>query len=153
MEHNYGKIITAFLAVMIGVFAIISFVPNIELAIGFMSITFGIVAIIWASRARNSLSPGTSLREYTTYFLWSLILIMFFSVWDLLINIFQWEGFLLYPKYFFISIAYLVFFYTSYKILYIGKQFGIQSQVARMDLSKKVIQKNKSNKSRKKKKS
>ena len=134
---NYGKVVLAFLAVLFGVFAIIQFVPDVELAVDFLSLTFGLVAIFWTFRARGSLSPGTSLREYTSYFLWSLMLIFIYSVWGTLEYILNWTGYWVYPKYFMISIAYLIFVFAAYKILYLGKEFGFQPQVERMNLKKK----------------
>ncbi len=137
MKTNYGKVLTAFLAVLFGVFAIIQFVPDVELAIDFLSLTFGIVAIFWTYRAKASLSVGTSLREYTSYFLWSLVLIFVYSVWDTLEYILNWTGYWVYPKYFMISISYLIFVFAAYKILYLGKEFGFLPQVERMNLKKK----------------
>jgi hypothetical protein len=134
MNKDTGKLLTALLAVSFGVFALIRFVPNIELAIDFLSLTFGLVAIIWTYRAKVSLSPGTSLRDYTNYFLYSLVFIVLFSVWDTLIFLFGWEGVLVYPKYFLITIAYLIFVFAAYKILYLGKQFGFKQQVKKMKL-------------------
>ena len=136
MNKQYGKIFTAVLAVLFGVYALIQLVPDAELAIGFISLTFGLTAIIWTYRAKMSLSKGTSLRDYTTYFLFSLIFIVLFSTWDILISVFQWEGSLIYPKYFLITISYLIFAFTGYKILSLGKQFGFQPQVKRMKLKK-----------------
>jgi len=135
--NNFGKVLTAFLAVLFGVFAIIQFVSDIELTIDFLSLSFGIVAILWTYRAKYSLSAGTSLREYTSYFLWSLILIFVYSVWGTLEHILSWTGYWIYPKYFMISIAYLIFVFAAYKILYLGKQFGFQPQVEKMNLKKK----------------
>ncbi len=137
MKQEYGKVFTALLAVLFGVFALIRFVADVRLAIGFLSLTFGLVAIIWTYRAMSSLSPGTSLRDYTHYFLWSLIFIMLFSVWDTLVILFQWTGAAVYPKYFLITIAYLIFVFTGYKILYLGKQFGFQPQVLKMGLKQR----------------
>ena len=136
MEKEQGKILTALLAVLFGVFALIRFIPDVELTIGFLSLTFGLTAIFWTYRAKTSLSEGTSLRDYTNYFLWSLIFIVLFLVWDTLIKLFNWQGALVYPKYFLITIAYLIFFFTGYKILYLGKQFGFRDQVARMGIKK-----------------
>lgn len=137
MNKDHGKILTAFLAVLFGVFAIIQFVPDVELVVGFLSLTFGILAIIWTIRARCSLSPGTSLRDYATYFLLSLLLIVAFSVWDTLILLFDMKGAAIYPKYVLITLAYLVFVFASYNILCLGKQFGFKPQVARMNLKQK----------------
>ncbi len=136
MKKEQGQLLTAFLAVLFGVFALIRFVPDVQLVIGLLSITFGIVAMVWTHRAKRSLSAGTSLREYTNLFFFSLVFIFLFSLWDTLGIIFLWQGNLVYPKYFLITIAYLVFVFAAYKILYLGKQFGFTLQVAKMDLEK-----------------
>lgn len=137
MKKERGKLFTALLAVLFGVFALIRFVPVAELAIGFLSLTFGIVAIIWTYRAKTSLSKGTELRDYANYFLYSLVFIVLFSIWDTLIFLFEWEGMLAYPKYFLITIAYLIFVFAAYKILYVGKLFGFQPQVKKMKESER----------------
>ena len=140
-------ILTAFLAVLFGVFALIIFVPNVELVIGLLSLTFGIVAIIWTYRAKRSLSPGTTLRDYTNYFLLSLLYIVLYAAWDIFIVLTGVEGIWIYPKYYLITMAYLVFAFAGYKILYMGKQFGFKAQVSNMNLNKQV-----KNKIKKKKK-
>jgi hypothetical protein len=136
LKKEHGQILTALLAVLFGIFGLVRFVPVVELSIGFLSLTFGILAIIWALRARASLSVGTALRGYVSYFLLALIFIVCYSIWDTLIFLFQWEGILKYPKHFLIIVSYLIFVFASYKILYLGKQFGFKPQVAKMDLKK-----------------
>ena len=138
MDGGYGKLLTALLAVLFGVFALIMFVPVIELVIGFLSLTFGVLGIIWALRAKLSLSKGTMLRDYANYFLFALIFIVLFSVWDTLIILLDWTGYLVYPKYFLITVAYLIFVLAAYKILYLGKQFGFKSQVKKMKFKEPV---------------
>ena len=140
---DYGKILTALLAVLFGVFALVMFVPSVELVIGFLSLTFGVLGIIWALRAKLSLSKGTMLGDYASYFFFALIFIVLYSFWDTLILLAGWEGILLYPKYFLITIAYLIFVFAAYKMLHLGKQFGFKSQVQKMDLkeTKKTVKK------------
>lgn len=138
MKHEYGKVLTALLAVLFGVFALIRFVPAIDVVIGFLSLTFGLVAIFWTYRAKASLSEGTALQEYAQYFHLALVFILLFSVWDTLIILFQWDGVLLYPRYFLITLSYLVFVFAAYKILYLGKQFGFRQRVKEMKLKKKT---------------
>jgi hypothetical protein len=137
MEGNYGKILTALLAVLFGVFALVVFVPGVELVVGFLSLTFGVLGIIWALRAQQTLSKGTLLRDYANYFLFSLIFIVAYSFWDTLVVVFGWKGGLVYPKFFLITVAYLIFVFAAYKILHLGKQFGFKPQVQKMKLGKK----------------
>ena len=133
---NYGKTITALISILFGIFALFIFLPALELIVGFLSLTFGIVAIIYALRAKLSLSKGTELKQYASYYLSALISIVFFSIWDTLIFLFGWSGFLVFPKYFFLTFSYLVFVFTSYKIMMLGKQFGFKEQVNKMNLKK-----------------
>ena len=133
---NYGKTITALISILFGIFALFIFLPALELIVGFLSLTFGIVAIIYALRAKLSLSKGTELKQYASYYLSALISIVFFSIWDTLIFLFGWSGFLAFPKYFFLTFSYLVFVFTSYKIMKLGKQFGFKEQVSKMNLKK-----------------
>ncbi|HIJ10689.1 TPA: hypothetical protein HA278_01400 [Candidatus Woesearchaeota archaeon] len=154
MNKDIGKLLTAFLAVLFGVFGLIKFVQDVELVIGLLSLTFGLVAIMWTYRAMASLSKGTSLRDYAFYFLLSLIFIILFSIWDTAILLFQLQGSFVYPKYFLITIAYLIFSFTSYKILQLGKQFGFHFQVNKMSAikeNKKGIKKTTKKSSTKKK--
>lgn len=127
-------------AIVLSLFAIFRLVPNIEIAIGFVTISFGILAIIWTSIARNNLSVGSSLRSYTTSFLFCLVFILLFSLWQTFGIIFSWEGLIVIPKYIFITISYLIFSYAAYKIWEMGKEFGFKTEAAKI---KKVIQEKK----------
>ena len=151
MTGDYGKIFTALLAVFFGVFALIAFVPRVDLIIGFLSLTFGVLGIIWALRAKFSLSKGTMLRDYANYFLFSLIFIVAYSFWDTLVVLFEWKGALVYPKFFLITVAYLIFVFAAYKILHLGRQFGFKPQVKKMHLNTPSV-KVKSKKQKKSKK-
>ena len=132
MGNERMKFWTALMCVLFGVFGLITIVPEAELAIKFLSLTFGIVAIIWAKRAKASLSPGTLLKDYTSYFLNALILIVLFLVWDTLSTLLYWEGAIVFPQYLFLTSSFLVFVFASYKILVVGKVFGFQSQIKQM---------------------
>lgn len=134
------EIIPALIAIILGLVAIFKLVLNMEIAIGFMTITFGILAVIWTAMAKKSLSKGSSLEKYTTKFLFCLIFILAFSVWQILQNLFYWEGFIVYPKYFFIAVAYLIFMIAAYQILHIGKEFGFREQAKKIE---KVMKKKK----------
>ena len=125
MKNNLG-IIFAVIAILFGLYAIIIFTPTIDLAIGLISLTFGVLAIIWILRAQVSLSPGSSLREFTIYFTWCLLLLILFSVWQTLANFLSWTGLLYNLQYIFISIAYVVFVGAAYKILQLGREFGFE---------------------------
>ena len=73
---NKIPIIVAFVAVIVGLTAVIKLTSDVsaELTIGLVSLTFGLTAIMWTLKARNRLSVGSSLRRYTTNFVFCLIL-------------------------------------------------------------------------------
>ena len=137
MKKELGKIFTILISVLFGVFALLTWVPVADLAISFLTLALGAVAIIWTYKAMSTLSHGTSLREYTFYFLTSLIFIVLFSIWDTIILIFSPQGSLVYPKQFLITLTYAVFLLASYKILYVGREFGFKEQVSEMNLPKR----------------
>lgn len=126
------KIIFACIAIVAGIAAITKILGNAELIIAFMSLTFGILAIIWTLMAHNSLSPGSSLRSYTGYFLACLILILVSSVWSSALKIFSLKGFSHYVGYLFVTLAYLVFVVAAHKIYYLGKEFGFQREASKI---------------------
>lgn len=126
------KIIFALVGILAGVIAIIKIVGTPSLTIAFMSLTFGIMAIIWTSMAHNSLSPGSSLRSYTGYFLVCLILVMLFSIWDGVVKVFNLTGNWLYTEYVFLTLAYIVFATAANKIYHLGKEFGFQKEAAKI---------------------
>src|SRR3989344_5406529 len=126
-------VVIALIAIIGGLFGLITIVgKDIPLFIGLASLAFGITALFFTFKARGILSKGSSLRDYTTSFALCLMFILFFSIWDMLIDLFQWEKSLLYPKYFFITLAYFVFVYTSYRIFNLGKEFGFTEQADRI---------------------
>lgn len=118
------KVIIALVAVLVGLSAILKLVSEFEIAIGLISLTFGVLAIIWVYRAKNSLSEGSSLKEYAALFMYCLILIIAYSSWEILEKLFSLTGYFAYPKYFLISWAYLMFVFTAYKMLRLSKEFG-----------------------------
>ncbi|MDO8628323.1 MAG: hypothetical protein Q7R56_01055 [Nanoarchaeota archaeon] len=127
------KVLITVLGIIAGLFGLINIVgQDLSLFIGLCSLSFGITALFFTLKARSVLSKGSSLREYTTSFAFCLILILIFSIWDTLIDLFQWKATLIYPKYFFITLAYFVFVYTSYRIFNIGKEFGFVKQAEKI---------------------
>src|SRR3989344_9297987 len=123
-------VVVALIAVASGLFTIFSLVGDTEIAVGFVTISFGILAIIWTSMAVKSLSKGSSLRRHTTNFLFCLLFILLFTIWHTLSKLFMWREtineFMLYPGYFFLVVAFLIFVATSYQILMLGKEFGFE---------------------------
>ncbi|MBI5391990.1 hypothetical protein HZB00_03220 [Candidatus Woesearchaeota archaeon] len=116
--------IFAFVAVIGGLFALFSLLPTRELAVGFLSLTFGVLAVIWTGMAFSSLARGSSLRSYTAKFLISLILVIVFSAISAVHDFFPANVVLLYAGYITIILAYIMFVMAAHDILKIGKEFG-----------------------------
>ncbi len=143
MKKSIGTIL-GFIGVAAGLIAIFRIVVDTEVAIGFVTISFGVLAIIWTSMAINSLSKGSSLRKHTSNFLLCLIFVLLFSMWHTLSKLLRWREtvneVMLYPGYLFITLAFLIFVVTSYQILTMGKEFGFEKQAKEI---KKIMEKNK----------
>lgn len=128
------------IVIIIGIFTIFKIVKDLEVAIGLFSLSFGVLAIIWTFMAVKSLSKGSSLRTYAISFLFCLIAILLFSIWNLFIKLFEWEKSLIYPSYFFITVSYIIFVFTAYKMHKLGKEFGFEAQASGI---KKILRKKK----------
>lgn len=142
-------LVLAVVAILTGLVAIIKLVVIKELVVGVLSLTFGIMAIIWTYRARKSLSKGSELRKYTDYFILCLIAILFFSIWDTFLTYYQNINLVIneawiYPKYLFITSTYLIFLRASYQILYLSKKFGFSEEAS--DIKKILDSKKKKSK-------
>ena len=133
------------IAIALSIFAIFKIIPNFEISVGFLTISFGILAAIWTFIAVKNLSPGSSLRSYTLYFLFSIIFILLFSTMHTFEIILGLQGNIVILKYLFITIAYLIFVYASYSIWRIGKEFGFKDEALNI---KKRIEMKKNHKKR-----
>lgn len=123
------KLVFGVAAVLVGIAAIISLVQNAEMIMGFIAITFGVMALIWTWRARKKMSPSSSIRRYISYFFACLVFVLLFSILSTLEQLFFWQqtrSLMVYPKYFLISLAYIMFVLSAYKILIIAKEFGFE---------------------------
>ena len=138
-----GSII-ALIGVIGGLIAIFKIIKQPEVVIGFVTLSFGILAIIWTAAAVNSLSKGSSLRQYTLNYLICIILLVLYTFWNSIGLLFGWKyqsaSLLVYPSYVFLTLSFLLFVATSYQILSIGKEFGFKSQAKKIE---KIMQKNK----------
>jgi len=127
-------VLLGFLGVVFGLVAIFRIVVDTEVAIGLVTVSFGVLAVIWTLMALQSLSPGSSLRRYTFNFLLCLIFILLFSVWHTLEKLFSWRvsvnELMLYPGYLLITLAFLLFVGTAWQILTLGREFGFKGQAS-----------------------
>lgn len=139
-----AQFISAFIAIIVGLVAVIKLIADAELILNALSLTFGVTAIIWVFKARNSLSKGSSLRTLTTHFLFTLIFILCFSFWSLAAKMLSLDFFysklVIFVEYFFISLAYITFVGTAYKIRKLGQEFGFSLQSKEIE---KLIKKKK----------
>jgi len=142
MRHTI-KYSVGIIAIILGLITIMWIVKQADLIAGIVSLTFGIMAIIWAYRARKALSPGSSLKEYSTYFIICLIFVVAFSIVLTAERFFITAGAgtaIVYSEYILLTLAYLTFVVASYKIWSIGQEFGFGSESANI---RKAMKKNK----------
>lgn len=129
---NIVKIIFACIAILGGVTAIIKILGSPELIIGILSLTFGITALIWTILAHISLSSGSSLRNYTSYFIACLLVILLFSVWKSVTSLMPEKEMYVFVEYLFLTLTYIIFAVAANKIYHIGIEFGFQPQAKRI---------------------
>ncbi len=146
------NLIAFIIAITVGLVTVIQIVPNVDLLINLMSLTFGVTALIWVIRARASLSKGSSLRKLTTKFLFVLLFILCFSVWKLYTSItsagMPYPDMMMFGDYLFISLAYITCVGTAYHIRKMVEEFGFNVQSARIQ---QVIEEKKKEKKKAKK--
>ncbi|HLC85868.1 MAG TPA: hypothetical protein VJG30_01105 [Candidatus Nanoarchaeia archaeon] len=122
MKKNFQFFI-ALVGILAGLYAIFKLLPSYLIS-DFLSLTFGVLAIIWTTKALLSLSRNSSLRSYTGYFLTALVFIVSSSLvitTSKLTVLPEWTYTL---RAVLFSLAYLAFVTASYKILKIGEEFG-----------------------------
>ena len=137
MKYSKLGVLFALVAVASGLVAIFRIVLDTEVAVGFVTMSFGVLAIIWTYSAYKSLSAGSSLKIHTRNFLLCLVFILLFTIWHTMSKLFRWREtvneYLLYPGYLFLIMAFLIFVLTSYQILSMGKEFGFESQAKEIE--------------------
>ena len=116
------------IAIYVGLYTITKIITDLDILVGLISLTFGIMAIIWVIKARTALSEGSSLKAYATSFLFCVVFILLFSMYDSYISIFDVKGNITYLKHFLITLVYIIIVYTSYRIHLLGSEFGFSEQ-------------------------
>ena len=138
-----AQIISGFIAIIIGIIAVVNLIIDAELIISALSLTFGVTAFIWILKARKSLSKESSLKGLTTHFLFMIIFVLCFSLWNIIVKMLSLEAvygeIIVFPQYLFISFAYITFTAAAYKIRNIGKEFGFGIQSKEIE---KIIKEN-----------
>ena len=79
--------IIGIIAIIISICVIFMLVPEKELAVNFIIISFGLLALIWAYKAYRSLAPNSSLRSYSLLFALGLTLIVIFRILNVIPSI------------------------------------------------------------------
>jgi len=140
-----SQLISGIIAIFLGTVAVIKFISDPGLVVSVLSLTFGITSLIWVLKARKSLSKGSSLRGFATNFLFTVIFILCFSFWDIIVKMASlgeiYGDIILFPQYLFISLAYIAFVGAAYKIRNIGEEFGFSEQSK--EIKKKIGKKKK----------
>lgn len=138
------ELISSLIAIVIGIVTVVKLVGDAELLVNALSLTFGVTAIIWVFKARKGLSKGSSLRDLTTHFLFTLVFVLGFSFWSLVVKMLMLEksygDIVVMIEYLFISLAYITFVGTAYKIRKLGHEFGFNAQSKEIE---KLIKKKK----------
>ena len=125
------------------IYLFVYLIRDANILISLLVLTFGVWAIIWTIIARNSLSKGSTLRSYVTSFIFCVLFILIFAIWDLAMFLFEIKSVLATElKQIFLILAFTSFVHASYKILKIGREFGFSEESYRI---KKLLKAKKSN--------
>lgn len=124
-----GKIICGTIAILIGIIAVVNLIGDAELVVSAISLTFGIAALIWIVKARESLPRKSSLKGLTVHFLYTTVFVLCFSFWSMGVKMLAlkdvYGDIIVFPQYLFISFAYITFIGAAYKIRKIGQESTI----------------------------
>ncbi len=113
---------------------------NLEIMMGLLLVSFGILSIIWTILARYNLSPKSQLRMFANNFLaCSLALLMFTII--TIVNLYANVKGILYLQYILIFVIYFFFILVSYYLYTLGKQFGFQKESISMGKYLKKVKK------------
>lgn len=141
------QMISGLIAIIIGIVAVVKLVVDVETLISALSLTFGVAAFMWIIKARRSLSEGSSLKNLTIHFLFTVIFVLCFSFWGIAVKMLAlkdvYGDIIVFPQYLFISFAYITFIGAAYKIRKIGKEFGFSVQAKEIE---KIIKEKKKKK-------
>ena len=129
------------IGIVLSLIAIFKIVGYVKLAVGLIIISFGILSVIWTSIANRSLSKGSELRRFTEKFLLCSTLVLLFSIWSILDELFHWKGFMDYFGYILLTVTFFMFVFAAYHIQEMGKQFGFEVQAKSI---KKIMARKKS---------
>ena len=121
------KYVFILLVILANYYILYNLLNAVELIVGFITISVGILTIIWILLAKYSLSPKSTLRLFTNNFLACTIGVMGFSL-TRLIGKLVYVKWLILVEFFFIFATFFFFLVAAYYIYTIGKEFGFQSE-------------------------
>ncbi len=121
------KIILLTIAIAIAIYLISLIIEQIELIIGAVLASLGILSIIWTLLARSNLSPKSILRFFTNTFLACSIAVLVVTIVLTIDTVTKIKEFI-YIEYLMIFITYFFFILVSYYIYKIGREFGFQNE-------------------------
>ena len=139
---QFVKFFTAALIIIFSIKLISRLLGNLELILGAVLVSMGVLSIIWTLLARYNLSPKSQLRIFTSNFLACSIAILIFTV-VITIKEFVLVKHLLYIEYSLIFITYFFLILASYYIYAIGKEFGFQHEARKIGFHLKKIKEEK----------
>jgi len=126
--NNIVKSLIGIVSIASGLYVLFRLSISVELAVAFLSLTFGVLAIIWTLIAKYSLSPGSMLRDFTTNFLVGITFLLIYSLTTIIRQINSPIQNFVPIEYFLITATFLLFVISAYQILRIGKQFGFEKE-------------------------
>jgi len=124
---NSIKYIFGILVVIATLYIISNIIAAVEIMVGIITLSVGVLSIMWTLIARYSLSPKSKLRVFTNNFLACSIAVIAFSLIRLLerfINL-PW---LILVEFFFVFATFFFFLLASYYMYSIGREFGFERE-------------------------
>ncbi len=134
--REIAKNVIGALVIYLGIYTMTKIAPSLDLVIGAISLTFGLMALIWVWKAKIAFSKGSSMRDFSGSFFSCLLSILMYSILESFIIMRNLGGVWIYLKYALMTIAYINFVYAAYKMRSLGTTFGFEDQGKRI---KKVL--------------
>jgi hypothetical protein len=100
---GYLKGVIIFVALLVVLYLILKIFEDIKIFFSIITLSFGVLAIIWTLLAKYSLSPKSTLRLFTNNFLTCSISILAFTIFRFLSDFIPIPE-LIYLEFFFISV-------------------------------------------------
>jgi len=121
------KYMFVILVIVFSIYVISNLIKSVEIIVGVIAISMGLLSIIWTILAKFSLSPGSKLRVFANNFLACSIAVVGFSIVRVVgqLVVVPW---LILAEFFFIFATFFFFLLASFYIYSIGKEFGFEDE-------------------------